>query len=144
MDLSEKFKVTRAKPGDAGAIAEFVAAATRGRVAAEPQSVLERFGAHTLLEAAPETGRTHQIRAHLAALELPIVGDALYHGGQGLCSEDIAPGTGNLDGSHRALISRVALHALRLQFAHPATGKPMCFEAPYPADLAATLARLRA
>jgi RluA family pseudouridine synthase len=115
----------------------------RGKPSLTHLRVLEGFEAYTLLEATPETGRTHQIRAHLAALGLPIVGDVLYHGGQDLRLADIAPETQDLDAPHQALIARVALHALRLEIAHPDTDEPLCFEAPYPADLAATLQGLR-
>jgi RluA family pseudouridine synthase len=106
--------------------------------------VLQRFGRYTLLEATPKTGRTHQIRAHLAALGLPIVADALYHGDKRLCLSDIAPTASTESDSHRPLMERVALHALRLKVAHPITGETLHFEAPYPADFAATLRQLRA
>ena len=68
------------------------------------------------------TGRTHQIRVHMAHLGHPLVGDALYGG---------APAAG---------MARQALHAERLALAHPVTGKPLAFRAPLPADLAAALA----
>ena len=80
-------------------------------------------GAHgCLLRCLLGTGRTHQIRVHLAHLGHPIVADALYGGAQA------------------AGMARQALHARRLTFAHPITGEAMHFEAPLPADLAAALA----
>jgi 23S rRNA-/tRNA-specific pseudouridylate synthase len=88
--------------------------------------VCERFQAHALLEALPLTGRTHQIRAHAAALGHPILGDTLYG----------APPT--------RLISRVALHALKLEFRHPVTGRLATLEAPYPDDFQEALGALRA
>ncbi len=94
-------------------------AVTRGRV-------LERFAQHTLIEARPETGRTHQIRAHLAALDLPLVGDALYGG------KDAA-----------SLIQRTALHAHSIELTHPVTRESVQLSAPYPEDFALTLAQLR-
>ena len=68
-----------------------------------------------------ETGRTHQIRVHMASIGHPLVADALYGG---------APAAG---------LERQALHAFRLAFAHPVTQQPMVFESPLPADLAQAL-----
>jgi len=73
------------------------------------------------VEARPETGRTHQIRVHLAALGAPLLGDARYGGPRMV---------GALP------IPRVMLHALRLEIDHPATGARTSFEAPIPPDLA--------
>ncbi len=75
-----------------------------------------------LVRASLRTGRTHQIRVHMAHLGHPLVGDALYGG---------APAAG---------MQRQALHAFRLAFTHPVTGRPLAFEAPPPADLVAALA----
>ena len=104
--------------------------------------VLQRFGRYALLEATPKTGRTHQIRAHLAALGLPIVADALYRGGDRLCLSDIAPDSRAIGDLPRPLIERVALHALSLEVAHPSTTQTLQFKAPYPADFASTLCQL--
>jgi len=79
-------------------------------------------GGSALVEARPETGRTHQIRVHLAALGAPLLGDSRY-GGPRMVGAFPVP--------------RVMLHALRLEIDHPATGARMTFEAPVPADLAA-------
>jgi len=73
----------------------------------------------------PRTGRTHQLRAHLAALGVPILGDARYGG---------APGAGAL------VASRCLLHAQLLELSHPASGAPLVLRAPLPADLAAYFA----
>jgi len=78
-------------------------------------------GGAALVEARPETGRTHQIRVHLAALGAPLLGDARYGGPRMV---------GALP------IPRVMLHALRLEIDHPATGARTSFEAPIPPDLA--------
>jgi len=100
----------------------------RGREAVTRYEVLERFGDVTLLRAYPETGRTHQIRVHLAAAGHPLVADAQY--GRG--------------GGRRALpIERHALHAESVTFAHPVLGKDVRVTAPLPADFAATLRALR-
>ena len=98
----------------------------RGKAAVTHCRVLERFQGHALLEAKPETGRTHQIRAHLATEGFPLVGDALYGG-------KIAT----------ARLNRVALHARSIRFTHPVTAEEMQFEAEYPADFGAVLAQLR-
>ncbi len=94
-----------------------------GREARTAWRVRERFPASgfTLLEVRPETGRTHQIRVHLAAAGLPIAGDPIY------------------GRSRRAPIGRPALHAAVLGFEHPGGGR-MRFEAPPPADFEALLA----
>jgi 23S rRNA pseudouridine1911/1915/1917 synthase len=81
-----------------------------------------------LVEARPKTGRTHQIRAHLAGEGFPLLGDTLY-GGPLL----IEPG------GERLHIRRHLLHAFRLTFRHPATGQEMTIEAPLPADFKGVL-----
>ncbi len=78
------------------------------------------------LEIRPETGRTHQIRVHLASAGLPIVGDAVYGRARG---DD-------------ARLGRPALHAAQLGFLHPRTGAPQSFEAPLPPDLLELVASL--
>jgi len=95
--------------------------------------VRERLGRFTLIEAAPETGRQHQIRAHMAAIGHPIVGDKLY--------PDPAPflefiETGMTDSlRERLLLPRQALHAAQLSFPHPSDGRPFALEAPLPEDM---------
>jgi 23S rRNA pseudouridine1911/1915/1917 synthase len=80
-----------------------------------------------LVDCRLETGRTHQIRVHLAAIKHPVVGDGTYGG-----ARDSLP------------LARPFLHATRLAFDHPVTGEPMAFDSPLPAELAAVLARLEA
>jgi len=98
----------------------------RGKAAVTHLHVLERFTQHTLIEARPETGRTHQIRAHLAALDLSLAGDVLY---------------GGKDGA--VLIARTALHAHTLELEHPVTHEPLHVTAPYPPDFTQVLSQLR-
>jgi 23S rRNA pseudouridine1911/1915/1917 synthase len=88
--------------------------------------VLELLAAETYVEAKLETGRTHQIRAHFAAIGHPLVGDATYGG-------ELKYGLG-----------RQFLHAHRLAFAHPETGEGLSFVSELPEDLAAALAAARA
>lgn len=90
-----------------------------GRSARTRVRAVERRGGHTLVQCDLETGRTHQIRVHLAALGHPVVGDDVY--GRRRPGEPDRP----------------LLHALRLRLRHPRTGEPMTFEAPPPADFTA-------
>lgn len=106
-----------------------------GKPAVTRLRVLERLGRYTLLEAVPETGRTHQIRAHLAAIRLPIAADALYGDGAPIFPPEGPPTS--------PILARLGLHAWSLEFQHPLTDEPCRFEAPYPEDMAATLDRLR-
>jgi 23S rRNA-/tRNA-specific pseudouridylate synthase len=85
---------------------------------------MERFRGVSLLAARPKTGRTHQIRVHLAAIGHPIVGDRVY-------------------GKPSPLVNRQFLHASRIAFTHPGTSERMEFEAPLPEDLTRALAILR-
>jgi 23S rRNA pseudouridine1911/1915/1917 synthase len=84
----------------------------------------ELLGSHALLDVRLETGRTHQIRVHLAAIDLPVVGDRVY-------------------GVPDKALERQFLHANRLAFEHPFTGEPIDVESPLPEDLAAYLGRLK-
>ena len=102
----------------------------RGKRAVTHLGVLESLAGATLVSARLETGRSHQIRLHLAGLGHPVAGDA-QHGGE--AARTFVP---------RA--PRLALHAAVLGFTHPATGERVRFERPVPADLASWIARLRA
>jgi len=105
----------------------------RGKPAVTHCRVLTRFAGCALVEARPETGRTHQIRAHLAALGHPLLADPLYTRASII-----------LPAFEPALIERPALHAASLTIAHPVTGEALTLAAPYPADFGAALRRLRA
>ncbi|HEY8123226.1 MAG TPA: RluA family pseudouridine synthase [Myxococcota bacterium] len=102
----------------------------RGRAAATRWRVLRRFpkSGAVKLEIRPETGRTHQIRVHLAAHGLPLLGDETYGQAAG--------------GAFARALGRPALHAAVLGFVHPTTGERLRFEAPLPGDLAALEATL--
>ena len=98
----------------------------------------ERFRSHTALECRLETGRTHQIRVHMAHLKHPIVGDRLYGGSFKLpkgASEEFITGLRGL--------KRQALHAEVLEFKHPITGEPVRCSAPLPDDIQNLLRLLR-
>ncbi len=92
-----------------------MAVVSGGRFARTRYRVLGRRGGHTLLRCDLDTGRTHQIRVHLAALGYPVTGDAEYGGAE-------------------AGVSRPMLHAWRLRMRHPRTGEEMNFETPPPSD----------
>ena len=99
-----------------------------GRASDTFYEVIERFERTTYLRVRPRTGRTHQIRVHLAALGHSIVGDSLY-GGR----------FGDFDG----IVHRQMLHARRITFRHPLTREPMTQEAPLARDMERLLAHLR-
>jgi len=105
--------------------------------------VLERFSGYTLLQCEPSIGRTHQIRAHLRHIGLPIVGDELY-GGKKLWLSRLKPDYRLKPGrEERPLISRVALHAESLALPHPVTGQTVTITAPWPKDIQVALKYLR-
>ena len=101
-----------------------------GKEARTHYTVLERFARATLLECRLETGRTHQIRVHLASIKHPLAGDPVYG--------KTRSGDARLDA-----FPRQALHAWRLALRHPASGADMAWESPLPADFAALLDELR-
>jgi 23S rRNA pseudouridine1911/1915/1917 synthase len=108
-----------------------------GREAVTHYRLERRFPAHTLLRVQLETGRTHQIRVHLAHLGHPLVGDPVYGG-----RRRVPPGASPALLTALAAFERQALHAARLELEHPASGKPLEFEAPLPADFRDLLAAL--
>ncbi len=112
----------------------FTGKVREGKPAITAYRTLETFDGAALVEVDLFTGRTHQIRVHLAEAGHPLLGDALYGAGRkakGLAAEA------------QERMGRQALHAWRLAFAHPRTGKALKLEAPIPEDLAAVLTLLR-
>jgi 23S rRNA pseudouridine1911/1915/1917 synthase len=109
--------------------ARVVLDATSGRPAETRFEVRELLDRATLLEAAPQTGRTHQIRVHLRSIGHPILGDRVY-GGTG-------------DDARRLGLTRPFLHSWKIAFTHPATGGRVECEEPLPEDLREALARAR-
>lgn len=112
--------------------------APRGREARTSWSVAERFDGAALLRVRIHTGRTHQIRVHLASIGHPVAGDSVYGGTRTPSSRKAAARVAF------ASLSRPALHAARLAFTHPASAERLTFEAPLPADLVGVIEALRA
>jgi 23S rRNA pseudouridine1911/1915/1917 synthase len=102
-----------------------MAVVERGKPAITHFAVLERFQAYTFLDLHLETGRTHQIRVHMAFIGHPVAGDPVY-----------GP-------RHTLMIEGQALHAATLGFRHPENGKELCFTAPLPEDMEGLLRELR-
>ena len=103
-------------------------------------TVLRRFARHAWLELQLLTGRTHQLRVHLAHIGHPIVCDHLYGDPRPLHGSFARPDLAPADDA--VVLTRLALHAHRLELDHPVTGAPLRFESPVPADLTATLREL--
>ena len=106
-----------------------------------------RFGKFTLVRVRIETGRTHQIRVHMASIGHPVVGDTLY-GGSGQLTDQVAAQAATSKAARRKAeperlrLGRNFLHAARLEFPHPRTGKLLELEAKLPVELEAFLGRL--
>ena len=100
---------------------KMTASCNQGRQAETCYEVLETFGHFSYLKLFPKTGRTHQIRVHLASIHHPVLGDKLYGG--------------ILTGPYLK-IARQALHAFRIEITHPVSQKSLAFEAPIPTDIA--------
>jgi len=111
--------------------------APRGRAARSTYRLVEALDGAALLRVRIATGRTHQIRVHLAALGHPVAGDVTY-GGRRPPASRRPEARAALEG-----LSRPALHAAHLVFTHPASGERVSFSSPLPADLEALLAVLR-
>jgi RluA family pseudouridine synthase len=114
-----------------------------GKPATTEFRLLEPFSAYALLEAIPLTGRTHQIRAHLSSLGLPVVGDSLYGGQPALYLSQLKPGFRGGTRGECALIQRTALHAESISLEHPITFQALSLSAPIPKDFNAALRQLR-
>jgi len=120
----------------------------RGKSAFTSFRVISRFASGgvfpgaALIEAKPETGRTHQIRVHLAALGYPCLCDPLYGDGRPLLLSKLKKKWKGDPFDERPLVSRAALHALSVEFQHPVSGEMLRFEAPLPKDMRAAIQQL--
>ena len=129
-------------PKDRQQMTVFPAGSEEGKPAVTHYRVLERFGYTTLVECVLETGRTHQIRAHMRHIGHPLFSDARYGGNVIL--------RGQTSGSYQSFVRncfdvcpRQALHARTLGFRHPVTGKEMDFSCPLPDDMEQLVGRWR-
>lgn len=117
----------------------------RGKPSLTRFKVIEHFKNFTLLEARIETGRTHQIRVHCQSMGYPLAVDALYGRKDAFYLSQVKVNKFKLgkEEEERPLMTRSSLHAARLTFLHPRTGKKLTFEAPLPKDFSAVLNQLR-
>ena len=111
----------------------------QSRPAVTYYEVVERFAGFTSVMAAPKTGRTHQIRLHLASIRCHVLCDRLYAGRALLRRGELRRDPEDTE----VLLDRQALHARRIKFAHPHTGDTLEIVAELPADIGATLEALR-
>lgn len=113
-----------------------------GKPAVTHWRVLERFGYTTLVECVLETGRTHQIRAHMKSIGHPLFGDERYGGTEILRGQRSSTYKAFVENSFR-VCPRQALHAKTLGFVHPTTGQQMDFDSPWPDDFSSLIGRWR-
>lgn len=119
----------------------------KGKSSQTKWTLLEGFQHHSLIEANPLTGRTHQIRVHLTSIGLPLIGDSVYGSGKPLFLSSLK-GKNKYRLSkdaeeERAMISRVALHAAYIRIKDFTTGEEITIESPLPKDLRVGLEKLR-
>lgn len=112
-----------------------------GKEACSYYEVRERFRGFAYCQISPRTGRTHQIRVHLASIHCPVLADKVYSGRDCLRLSDLKPDTG--PEHDEILLSRQALHARRLRFFHPRRRQIVEAEAPLPSEFEKTLTALR-
>jgi len=112
-----------------------------GKDAVTFYEVMERFRGYTLVRLQPKTGRTHQIRVHLASVGAPVLADKLYSGRDTFRLSDLTPRIAAEE--DEVLMPRQALHAWRLRLIHPKTKEVIAVQAPLPPEFDKTLAALR-
>lgn len=112
----------------------------KGKPSVTEFSVLQEFEGFAHLELRPKTGRMHQIRVHLKLAGLPIVGDPIYGDGRGFFLSEIKAKykvkvEDEMESEEKPLLARTALHASKLAFVHPGTGRKVLFESDLPKDM---------
>ena len=113
-----------------------------GKEAVTEYTVIEKFKGYALVEAKPLTGRTHQIRLHLSAIELPILADPLYGSGGRFFLSSVKRNYKS-HGEEKPILARTALHAFSLSFRYPKSGEMTFIEAPMPHDMDTVLKVLK-
>ncbi|MDX1946837.1 MAG: RluA family pseudouridine synthase [Pirellulaceae bacterium] len=106
--------------------------------------VVERFAGFAAVRVLPKTGRTHQIRVHLAYIGTPVLCDRLYGGRSQITRGELRRVPRGASDANEVLLTRQALHAARIKLTHPATSQPIEFAAPLPADLQRVVQELQA
>ena len=139
----QHFTVDLPLRADGDALHRTVVDKRRGKEAVTHFTVLETFRRFSLLEAQPVTGRTHQIRVHLAASGYPIVCDSLYGSGKPVLLSEIKQRWHGDIYTEQPLIQRLALHAYQVEGTHPRFGTPFSFTAPYAKDFKSTVHQLQ-
>jgi 23S rRNA pseudouridine1911/1915/1917 synthase len=114
----------------------------KGKEACTYYEVQERFRGYTFVRMQPRTGRTHQLRVHLASIGCPVLADKVYSGRDAFRLSDLVPTLAG-SASDEVLLPRQALHAQRLRFTHPRTKEAIAVEAPLPPEFVRTLEMLR-
>jgi RluA family pseudouridine synthase len=116
--------------------------AHKGKPSSTAFVVVARYKDCALVEARPATGRTHQVRVHLAGIGHPCLCDPLYGDGKPLLLSKLKKRWKGDPFDERPLMSRAALHALSAEFPHPSSGETVMVEAPLPKDMRAAIAQL--
>ncbi|NLX14372.1 MAG: RluA family pseudouridine synthase [Phycisphaerales bacterium] len=124
--------------------AKMIVSEKKGRPSQTKWQIVDRFQGISLVRCRPLTGRQHQIRVHLALIEMPLLVDPLYGNAEAFYLSQLKVGYKPSNRhEERPLLARLSLHADALNFTHPRTNHPVRVEAPLPKDLHATLTQLR-
>jgi 23S rRNA pseudouridine1911/1915/1917 synthase len=128
--------------GPSGRRGALMAVGQSGKASVTEWRVVERFRGLTLVEVFPHTGRTHQIRVHMAYAGMPLAVDEMYGGGRALLLSQLKRGYKHR-GEERPLIDRLTLHCAGLEFAHPVGGQILTLAAELPEDFSNATKALR-